>query len=103
MSEESNPVRCENCREAGGLQFANTRIARCSACGFVLPAPRPLPVSTTSVNLPDGPGVAPGGLLRGKYRLIERLGEGAHGVSYLAEHVYLSHPCVVKVLPRKVG
>jgi tetratricopeptide (TPR) repeat protein/tRNA A-37 threonylcarbamoyl transferase component Bud32 len=42
-------------------------------------------------------------LLRGKYRLVERLGEGAHGVSYLAEHVYLSHPCVVKILPQRVG
>ncbi len=47
--------------------------------------------------------IAPDGLLRGKYRLIEQLGEGAHGVSYLAQHEYLSHPCVVKLLPPRHG
>jgi serine/threonine protein kinase/Flp pilus assembly protein TadD len=41
--------------------------------------------------------------LRGKYRLLQRLGEGAHGVTYLAQHEYLSHPCVVKLLPPRFG
>jgi tetratricopeptide (TPR) repeat protein/tRNA A-37 threonylcarbamoyl transferase component Bud32 len=42
--------------------------------------------------------IGPGTILRGRYRLRTLLGEGAHGVTYLAEHEYLNHPCVVKVL-----
>jgi serine/threonine protein kinase/tetratricopeptide (TPR) repeat protein len=41
--------------------------------------------------------------LRGKYRLIDELGRGPHAISFLAEHEYLSHSCVVKVLPQRAG
>lgn len=44
-------------------------------------------------------GIAPGGVLRGRYQLRECLGQGAHGISYYAEHIYLGFPCVVKLLP----
>lgn len=43
------------------------------------------------------------GVLRGKYRLVARLGEGAHGLTYLAEHEFIRNPCVIKVLPYRVG
>jgi len=79
------------------------RLARCRACGFVLPRPRAPSERTSETGLGDIPSIAPDGVLRGKYRLIERLGEGAHGVSYLAEHEYLSHLCVVKVLGSRPG
>jgi len=48
---------------------------------------------------PRVPGIAPAGLFRDKYRLVSVLGEGPHGISYLAEHIYLRHPYVVKLLP----
>jgi serine/threonine-protein kinase len=42
-------------------------------------------------------------VLRDRYRLDAVLGEGAHGVTYLARHLFLDHPCVVKVLPQRVS
>lgn len=47
-------------------------------------------------------GWAPDAVLRGKYRLLQELGRGAHGITYLAEHLFLNHPCVVKVLGHSV-
>ncbi|MBN2446479.1 MAG: tetratricopeptide repeat protein [Phycisphaerae bacterium] len=44
-----------------------------------------------------------GSVLRERYRLVELLGEGAHGLSYLAHHEFLNHPCVVKLLPYHVA
>ncbi|MDX2200478.1 MAG: tetratricopeptide repeat protein [Phycisphaerae bacterium] len=49
------------------------------------------------------PRLAPTGVVRDKYRLVARLGQGAHGTTYLAEHLFLSHPCVVKVLTSAIS
>jgi tetratricopeptide (TPR) repeat protein/tRNA A-37 threonylcarbamoyl transferase component Bud32 len=46
--------------------------------------------------------VAPGNVLRERYRLVDVIGRGAHGVTYFAEHEFLNHPCVVKVLPQRI-
>lgn len=94
----STPSRCP----CGGLQQdVSSRLRRCAACQTlvtVAPAPPDDPAQLITV-----PRVAPDGRIRGRYRLVERLGEGAHGVTYLAEHEYLRHPCVVKVLPTRSG
>jgi tetratricopeptide (TPR) repeat protein len=45
----------------------------------------------------------PGIVLRDRYRLISVLGEGAHGLTYLAHHEFMNHPVVVKVLPHRIG
>lgn len=103
MEGTGQTLPCTHCSQHGTLQPAGPRLSRCTTCGFVLPAGSTTPTQPVDASLPGIPGVAPNGLLRGKYRLIERLGEGAHGVSYLAEHVYLSHPCVVKILPQRIG
>jgi serine/threonine-protein kinase len=103
MDDSRQPSACPYCGQRDALRPVAERLGRCSACSFVLPTPR---ASGTEVARPvplEIPGIAPGGLLRSKYRLIERLGEGAHGVTYLAEHEYLSHPCVVKILPQRTG
>lgn len=43
-----------------------------------------------------------GTLLRERYRILAPVGEGAHGVTYLARHEFLNHPCVLKVLPHRI-
>ncbi len=94
-----NPL-CLNC---GGVVQPTTwpRVGRCAACQFLVPQS----VERSAAGGEENPrmwgleGIAPDGVLRGKYRLMVRLGEGAHGVSYLAEHLYLGHLCVVKIVP----
>ncbi|MEW6252460.1 MAG: serine/threonine-protein kinase, partial [Planctomycetota bacterium] len=103
MGPAARQLRCVRCREAGTLTPVAPRVLRCAACGFLAPPPRATPPAGGGVQIPELPGLAPEGLLRGKYRLVERLGEGAQGISYLAEHEYLSHLCVVKFLPRRIG
>jgi tetratricopeptide (TPR) repeat protein/tRNA A-37 threonylcarbamoyl transferase component Bud32 len=74
------------------------RMWTCAECGAVRIGPclRPdLPLDLRSLRI-----AAPDGILRNKYRLVAALGEGAHGVTFLAEHLYLNHPCVVKILHR---
>lgn len=102
MDEIENVSRCGHCRGSAALRCVTERISRCEACGFLCPQPRVVSGAGGATG-PETAAVAPGGVLRGKYRLIERLGEGAHGVSYLAEHEYVRHPCVVKLLPHRVG
>ncbi|NLG43922.1 MAG: tetratricopeptide repeat protein [Phycisphaerae bacterium] len=46
--------------------------------------------------------VAPGNVLRERYRLVDVIGHGAHGVTYFAEHEFLNHPCVLKILPQRI-
>jgi len=91
---------CEHLTSAACLQRCSPRLLVCGRCAEIVPLP---PADGAGVLPPARVHAAPGGILRGKYRLIRKLGEGAHGVSYLAEHVYLSHPCVVKLLPHRVA
>jgi len=57
----------------------------------------PIPTSL-SASAP----LTPGTVLRERYRLVEVIGEGAHGLTFLAHHEFLNHPCVVKVLPQRI-
>ncbi|MBI5866257.1 MAG: tetratricopeptide repeat protein [Planctomycetes bacterium] len=41
-------------------------------------------------------------ILRDRYRLDALLGAGAQGVTYLAEHLFVNYPCVVKILHHPV-
>ena len=47
--------------------------------------------------------VSVGTVLRERYRLVELLGRGSQGHTFLAHHEFLNHPCVVKVLPHRVA
>ncbi|MCA9242546.1 MAG: tetratricopeptide repeat protein [Phycisphaerales bacterium] len=68
------------------------RLAICDVCGWLIPfADRGQPPAT------DDP-FPVGALVRDRYRIEAVLGRGAHGVTMLARHEYLNHPCVVKAL-----
>jgi len=54
------------------------------------------------VLAPQWRAIRRGSVLREKYRLMELLGEGAHGLTFLAHHEFLNHPCVVKLLPERI-
>ncbi len=69
----------------------------------MLPRPRPAAEGGRLNAPPELSALAPNGILREKYRLLQCLGTGAHGVSYLAHHEFLTHPCVVKILPYRVS
>jgi len=93
----SSEHRCPHC--GGDVRpGAVPRLEHCAGCGFTFPRPVERSASEENPGLWGLGGLVPDGVLRGKYRLIARLGEGAHGVSYFAEHLYLGHPCVVKLL-----
>ncbi len=82
----------------------NARVVRCRTCGFLLPSdPSQVPHAAVDNVAQRLSGIAPGGVLRGRYSLRQCLGEGAHGVTYLAEHLFLGNLCVVKVLPSHGG
>lgn len=76
---------------------------RCVECGFF----SPIPPTPHEISDPREFGeleeIAPNRLLRGRYRLRKLLGRGAHGLSFLAEHEFLSHPCVVKFLSHRAA
>lgn len=93
---------CVACDAAGSLRVAGPRLAVCESCGAVIPlAPR---VSADSTPWPaEIPAhLAPGATLRDRYRLVDLLGRGPHGVTILAHHLYLDHACVVKILPYRI-
>ena len=54
--------------------------------------------SSTEEAPPAGGDVAEAGLLAGRYRLVEPLGEGAMGEVYSAEHVLMQKQVAIKVL-----
>ncbi len=94
---------CTYCREHGTLRNVSERLARCEACAHLVPLPRR---GSRDSAAPAPPITAPfplGSTLRDRYRLVELIGCGAHGLTYLAHHEFLNHPCVVKVLPHRVA
>lgn len=94
---------CPTCAETRPVGLLAPRIGRCSTCRRVLIQPRGVRVLRTfpaedEAFLPLALGI----VLRQRYKLIDLLGAGAHGFTYLAEHQFLNHPCVVKVLPSRI-
>lgn len=95
--------RCAYCHEPRMLQPAGTRLARCRACSFVVPLPQSAERDVRP-GIPAGiTPLRPGTLLRDRYRLLRVIGEGAHGLTFLAHHEFLNLPCVVKVLPYRIA
>lgn len=93
---------CRHCGAEGPLPPLVAPLHQCTACGSVVPQVV-FEKGLANAQVAREPIIAPDGVLRGKYRLSRRLGEGTHGVTFLAEHLFLGHPCVVKVLPRRAG
>ncbi|MFO0839463.1 MAG: tetratricopeptide repeat protein [Phycisphaerae bacterium] len=92
---------CPNCRISGAVKRIDAALRRCAACEFVYPILEP-----HTVDIPTMPVLrlaAPQGVLRERYQLRHALGHGAHGVTFFAEHRYLNHPCVVKLMPWRSG
>ncbi|MFH1748923.1 MAG: serine/threonine-protein kinase [Planctomycetota bacterium] len=96
-------TQCRYCAEFGQLREVAPGLQRCQACDFVLPKSRKSPESRHLPDLEALPRIAPGNVLRERYRLVELIGRGAHGLTCFAEHEFLNHPCVVKILPYRVS
>lgn len=91
---------CPSCA-ATTRRTINVNIYQCNSCGWIsvgAPSPHPTADHTSLLSAE----IAPDGVVRERYRLVARLGEGAHGVSYLARHEFLRHDCVVKILAHAV-
>ncbi len=84
------------------MQSVAKCLARCAVCGFLLPLPEAAIGVTCPTHIAAEPPLIPGTVLRDRYRLVGVLGEGAHGLTFLAHHEFLNHPCVVKVLPCRI-
>ncbi len=92
----------DGCPHDGAAAPLGPRLARCGLCGVII-AQTTINKEITDPWLASKLTAAPDGVLRGKYRLLRKLGDGAHASTYLAQHEFLSHHCVVKILPQRVG
>ncbi|MCG3125383.1 MAG: Serine/threonine-protein kinase PknD [Phycisphaerae bacterium] len=106
MNDVSDPlaprdVACPNCAAIARPETSST-FCQCRSCGWIrVAAPAIAAEPETPINLSAE--IAPDGIIRERYRLIAKLGEGAHGVSYRARHEFLRHDCVVKILAHAVS
>jgi tetratricopeptide (TPR) repeat protein/TolB-like protein len=100
--DQPDPAGAAACRWCGGL-LADAddcaRLLRCTVCGFLHVVPRTDLAPAHPSRWQHGTPLAPGTVIRGRYRLVDLLGMGTHGLTFLALHELLNHPCVVKVLP----
>jgi tetratricopeptide (TPR) repeat protein/tRNA A-37 threonylcarbamoyl transferase component Bud32 len=96
------PSNCPGCAAIGRVTPLGPRLGRCVSCGLLVALPRPARAASARATLAPTTTLAPGTILRDRYRLVEVLGTGAHGITFLAQHEFLNYPCVVKVLPSKV-
>ena len=96
-----NEPICPYC-DSARIQGSDTPdFLQCSQCRAWLPRGG---IPTPRIQEPDLlPNVEVGTILRGRYRLEALLGSGCQGVTYLAEHLFVNHSCVVKLLPSRVG
>ncbi len=84
------------------MRSVTGRLARCEACMALTFVEELAERTPARLRLNGLSSFAPDGLLRDRYRLLEQLGEGSQGITFLSEHVYLNYPCVLKVLRRRV-
>lgn len=90
---------CPYCQSS--LSGRQSRVfLRCDTCGFLFPRPE-FTGPTDVEEIPNIPGYRPGLILNERYWIRSTLGSGANGVTFLAEHILLKHPCVIKVLHRR--
>lgn len=95
-------LRCMYCGESEAVRPVTRRIGQCRACRSLSPIPRDKIPPAPQEDMDHAPPFAIGDVVRERYRLKELLGSGAHGLTYLAHHEFLNHPCVVKILPSPV-
>lgn len=97
-----NAAVCPRCSQGAPLRAVTAALGHCRACGFYFP----LPTTNLSHAAPRvtalPPGLYIGALLRERYRIVDLLGRGAHGITLRAHHEFLNHPCVIKVLPQRI-
>ncbi len=93
VARPESEAACAVCAEPAPPTQLASGLTCCPACHAVTPSDR--------FDRPRNSVAAPlrgGAVLRDRYRLVKPLGAGAHGVTYLAHHVFLNHPCVIKLL-----
>jgi predicted nucleic acid-binding Zn-ribbon protein len=73
----------------------------CTTCGLVFPEGSFCPLDGTRLVEPDDPLL--GRVLAGRYRLVEKIGEGGMGVVYRAQHVHADRKVAIKVLPQDLA
>lgn len=96
---DSPDVVCPNCKHPAVSRAAALSV--CDDCGYVAVRPRPA-FAEGLTESHEGP-LAPGMTLGRRYQIVSRLGAGAHGTTYLANHVYMNHACAIKVLSGRHG
>jgi serine/threonine protein kinase/Tfp pilus assembly protein PilF len=94
---------CPHCAESGALSpLKGTSLARCDACGFILPCESPDPVvegSSSLLDLDDETWTGKWGPIRADRYHVERvLASGAQGTILLAHHRHLDQECVIKIV-----
>ena len=80
---------CAHCGAAPATSSAE-RLSVCGACGWLVARGAELSEHAAVpvwLNVPVE--LPPGLVLRDRYRIVMPLGQGAHGVTYLARHTYL--------------
>src|SRR5262245_66519977 len=102
MVSHMNDQICPYCETARIQVSDNPDFVNCANCQAKLPG-RGIYGRVISHSFDMLPSVEVGTILRGRYRLEALLGSGGQGVTYLAEHLFVNHPCVVKLLPNRVG
>ncbi|MEO0478347.1 MAG: protein kinase [Planctomycetota bacterium] len=73
---------------------------RCSNCGYEADAPFRFCPECGLQQVESAKDPLVGRSLGGRYRVLERIGEGSTGLVYRAEHVSLKRPVAVKILHR---